>query len=315
MFERRRARILLATLMLVSLVLLTIDERAGAGGALGRVRTGVATVFEPVQDGVATIVRPIGAVLNGVVDLFRLWEENARLKAELEQMRGRRESLEDVTRENESLRALLDMREELSARSGEYRFLPAEVIALAPSNFEWTITLNVGASHGIREGMTVITGKGLVGRIIQVGPISSRGLLAIDRGFSVAVRLARSGEHGILQGGGTDPMQLNLINPEADVAKDDEIVTSTYSNAMFPDGIPVGAVGWVGEKTGLLTREVLVRPYVDFAKLDVVLVILRAPPPAPLPPVRPGPGVAPATGATPGGQPASEAPVGTVPVR
>lgn len=313
MFERRRARILLATLMLVSLVLLTIDERAGAEGPLGRVRTGVATVFEPVQDGVTTIVRPIGAVLDGVVDFFRLRAENARLKAELEQTRGRRQSLEDVTRENESLRALLGMREELSARSGEFRFLPAEVIALAPSNFEWTITLNVGESHGVREGMTAITGRGLVGRIIQVGPISSRVLLAIDRNFSVAVRVARNGEHGYLEGGGTHPMRLNLINPEADVNEEDEIVTSTYSNAMFPDGIPVGGVVSVGEKTGLLNREILVRPYVDFAKLDIVLVILRAPPPAPLPPVRAAPDAVPMPGATPGGPPASDAPRVTVP--
>ncbi len=313
MFERRRARILLATLMLVSLVLLTVDERAGAEGALGRVRTGVSTEFEPVQDGVTTIVRPIGAVLNGVVDFFRLREENARLKAELEQMRGRRESLEDVTRENESLRALLDMREDVGARSDEFQFLPAEVIALAPSNFEWTITLNVGGNHGVREGMTVITGRGLVGRVIQVGPISSRVLLAIDSQFSVAVRIARSGEHGYLQGGGTHPMRLNLINPESDVGEQDEIVTSTYSNAMFPDGIPVGGVASVGEKTGLLNREILVRPYVDFAKLDVVLVILRAPPPAPLPPVRPGPDASPLTEAPPGGLSTGEASAVTLP--
>ncbi len=292
MFERRRARILLATLMLVSLVLLTVDERAGAEGPLGRVRTGVSTVFEPLQDGVTTIVRPIGALLNGVVGFFRLREENARLQDELEQMRGRRESLDDVLRENASLRALLDMREELSGRSDEFRFLPAEVIALAPSNFEWTITLDVGETHGVREGMTVIAGRGLVGRVIQVGPISSRVLLAIDSQFSVAVRIARNGEHGYLQGGGTHPMRLNLINPEADVAQEDEIITSTYSNAMFPDGIPVGGVASVGEKTGLLNREILVRPYVDFAKLDLVLVILRAPPPAPLPPVGPAPDAA-----------------------
>ncbi len=292
MFERRRARILLATLMLVSLVLLTVDERAGAEGPLGRVRTGVSTVFEPLQDGVTTIVRPIGALLNGVVGFFRLREENARLKAELEQMRGRREALDDVLRENASLRALLDMREKLSGRSDEFRFLPAEVIALAPSNFEWTITLDVGDTHGVREGMTVIAGRGLIGRVIQVGPISSRVLLAIDSQFSVAVRIARNGEHGYLQGGGTHPMRLNLINPEADVAQEDEIVTSTYSNAMFPDGIPVGGVASVGEKTGLLNREILVRPYVDFAKLDLVLVILRAPPPAPLPPVGPAPAAA-----------------------
>lgn len=296
MFERRRARIVLATLMLASLVLITIDERAGAEGTLGRVRDGVATVFEPVQDGLAIVLRPVGGFFSGVTDLFRIRSDNARMKAELDQLRDRRRSLEDLARENESLREVLGMRDKLSASNDQYRFLGAQVIALAPSNFEWTITLDAGSNEGIRVGMPVINGDGLVGRVIQVGPNASRVLLAIDRNFSAAVRISRTGQHGYVQGGGTEPMRLNLINPESDVREGDEVVTSTYSNALFPDGIPVGAVDSVGAATNLLNRDVLVRPYVDFTRLDLVLIILQAPPPQPL--LLPPPG-----DATPSGPP------------
>lgn len=288
MFERRRARIVLATLMLASLVLITIDERAGAEGTLGRVRDGVATVFEPVQDGLAIVLRPIGGFFTGVTDLFHLRGDNQRMKAELEQLRDRRRSLEDLARENESLRELLGMRDKLSASNEHYRFLSAQVIALAPSNFEWTITLDAGTNDGIQVGMPVINGDGLVGRVIQVGPTASRVLLAIDRNFSAAVRVSRTRQHAYAQGGGTEPMRLTLINPESDVREGDEVVTSTYSNALFPDGIPVGAVDSVGAPTNLLNRDVRVRPYVDFTRLDLVLIILQAPPPQPL--LLPAPG-------------------------
>jgi rod shape-determining protein MreC len=304
-FERRRARIVLATLMLASLVLITIDERAGAEGTLGRVRDGVATVFEPVQDGLAIVLRPLGGFFSGVTDLFHIRSDNARMKAELDVLRDRRRSLEDLARENESLREVLGMRDKLAAGNDRFRFLTAEVIALAPSNFEWTITLDAGAADGVQLGMTVINGDGIVGRVIQVGPNASRVLLAIDRNFSAAVRVSRTRQHAYAQGGGTEPMRLNLLDPDSDVRQGDEVVTSTYSNAVFPDGIPLGAVDTVGVRTGLLGRDVLVRPYVDFTRLDFVLVILQAPPPQPLLLPAPGEPATPGSGPRPSPSPKS----------
>ncbi|MBW3562902.1 MAG: hypothetical protein KY437_10450, partial [Actinobacteria bacterium] len=89
--------------------------------------------------------------------------------------------------------------------------------------------------------------------------------------------------HG--RGRGTDPMQMTLLDPEAEVRPDDEIVTSSYQQALFPESIPIGAAAEEVEGDGDLTREVGVRPFVDFTGLRTVLVILRAPPPddAPLP--------------------------------
>lgn len=282
MFERRRARVLLAILALVSLALLTLSARGGGEGPLESVRDGIATVFGPVQDGVTSVLRPVGAVFSGVGDLFRLREQNTELQARVEELEQRHRSARDVMRENEELRALLDMRDTLSARDEEYRFQPAVVTGLAPSNFEWTITLNVGTDDGVAKDMPVIDGDGLVGRIIQVGSGWSRALLAIDPNFSVAVRLAGSGEHGYLSGGDTEPMRLTLIDVEAPVEQGDEVVTSTYRSGLFPDGLPIGVVESVGEATGALGRDIRVRPFVDFTRLETVLVILRQPPPAPV---------------------------------
>lgn len=283
MYERRRARILLAILTLAVLAFVTVDARAGEESPLDRVRDGVHTIFGPVQDGLAGVVRPVTLAGETVVDLFRTRSENARLRAELEQERRRTASVGDVTRENEELRALIDAHDELTARSDAYEMIAARVIALGPSNFEWTVTLSVGDRDGVEPGMTVIGGDGLVGRIVHVGPTASRALLAIDRSFSAAVRISRSGEHGFLEGRGPDPMRLTLIDPEGDVQVGDEVVTSTYDDAVFPDGLPIGVVSDAGSPSGLLTREVEVRPYVNFTRLSHVFVILRAPPPSPLP--------------------------------
>lgn len=279
MYERRRARILLAVLTLVSLALITIDARAGEDGPLARVRDGVAAVFGPVQEGIATVLDPVGDAFSGVGELFRLREENARLRAELERLRDRTQSFADVLRENDELREHLEMRETLIGRAPQFEFLTAQVTGFAPSNSEWTVTIDVGTRDGVAKDMTILNGSGLVGRIIQTGPSSSRVLLAVDHTFSAAARVARTGEIGYVRGSGKDPMQMTLLNPEADVRPDDEIVTSSYQSALFPESIPIGAAAEELAGDGDLTREFAVRPYVDFTALDVVVVVLRAPPP------------------------------------
>lgn len=288
MYERRRARVLLSVLTLIVLALVTMDARAGDDSPLHRVRQGASTIFGPLQEGMSAVVRPFTLVTGEVSELLNLREENARLREELEEQRERRRVVADVTRENESLRDLLEVQRDLTATSDEFETITAQVIALAPSNFEWTVTLDVGDEQGVRRGMVVISGDGIVGRVVQAGPRVSRVLLAVDRSFSAAVRLARTGEHGYIEGGGTDPLRLQLLDPEADVRVGDEVVTSSYRNATFPDGLPVGRVDEVGEETGLLVRDVEVRPFVDFTQLTHVLVILRAPPVDPLPLPSPG---------------------------
>ena len=282
MYHRRRSRILLAVLILTALVLITVDFRGGEQGPMWRLRGLATTLFAPVQDGLATVLSPVSDAFASVGDLFRLRSENADLKARLDELSQRHRSFEDLERENEELRKLLAMKD----RTG-FDVLPAQVISLGPSNYEWTVTLDVGADDGVAKDMVVIDGDGLVGRVVQVTPNASRVLLAIDHNFSAASRDARMGETGPVDGRGGDLMVFHPLDPEATIRKGDQVVTAAYDNGLFPSGIPIGQVEDVGEATTLLNRDVLVRPYVDFTRLDHVLVVLHTPP-SPVPSMDPG---------------------------
>lgn len=272
MYNRRRARILLAVLVLAALVLVTVDFRSDGSrgeGPLGALRGGASTVFGPIQDGLATIVRPIGGSIGNVTGLFSARAENAQLRAQLERLQDRRRSYDDVVRENEELRQLLAIQEAIA-----FETAAAQVIASGPSNFEWTVTLDIGSSDGVARDMPVINGDGLVGRVIQTTADSSRVLLAVDPSFQAAAKHAQTGEEGTLQGNGGDPMIFRPLDPESEVEVGDEIVTSLYSNGVFPSGIPIGTVARADEASGLLTRAIRVRPWVDFTRLQSVLVVL-----------------------------------------
>lgn len=259
-------------LVLVSLVLITIDFRS-EDGPLDGLRGVATTVFGPVQRGVGGLVRPIGDAFSSVGELFDLRDENARLRERLEELESRRQSFADLERQNEELRGLLGMRERL----GLDETLVARTISFAPSNYEWVITIDAGSADGVTRNMPVINGDGLVGRVVQVTEHASRVLLAIDPNFAASAQTARQAEVGSIRGRGGDLMLFRPIDPEPVVEPGDEIVTNQYEYGLFPSGIPIGSVEEVGEATTQLEREVLVRPYVDFTRLDVVMVILRVP--------------------------------------
>jgi rod shape-determining protein MreC len=271
-YQRRRARLLLVLLVLTALVLVTVDFRAGEDGPLHRLRGVATTVFQPVQDGLVTVVRPVGELFGGVGDLFRIRAENAELRAQVEALRERRRSVTDLQRENEELRGLLGMRD-----LGQLETVAARTVALGPSNFEWTITIDVGSDDGIRRDMPVVNGDGLVGRVIQVTPNASRVLLTIDPNFGAAARVARHGETGYIDGRGGEPMVFRPLDPEIDIEVGDEIVTSSYQGGIFPGGLRIGTVSVVDDAANRLAREVQVQPYVDFTRLHHVLVVVNAP--------------------------------------
>jgi rod shape-determining protein MreC len=274
-YQRRRARLVLILLIISALVLVTVDFRASeedGEGPLDRLRGVVTTVFRPVQDGLTTLVRPLGDAASSVTDVFALRSENDRLRAQVETLRERHRSVDDLERENTELRELLAIGDR-----AELETVTARTVALGPSYFEWTVTIDVGTDEGVRRGMPVINGDGLVGRVFQTTPSASRVLLAIDPNFFAAARVVEHGEVGNLNGRGGDPMLFNPLDPEAPIEVGDELVTSSYDGGAFPGGIPIGLVADVGDTGTRLTQEVQIRPFVNFTRLDHVLVVVQEP--------------------------------------
>ena len=180
---------LLALLVAAAIALITLDFRGGDDGPLERGRDLATAIVRPLQDGVGTLLSPFSAAGTAITDLFGVRAENQALRERVERLEDRRRVLDDLERENSELRELLAM-----ADRTELDTVAARVVALAPSNFEWTITIDAGSDDGLARGMPVVDGDGLVGRVIQVTPTASRVLLAIDPSFSAAARSATSGE-------------------------------------------------------------------------------------------------------------------------
>ncbi|MFG2328631.1 rod shape-determining protein MreC [Streptomyces sp. NPDC048604] len=274
MRDTRESRLLLVLLVAIAFALITVDIRGGEESPVDGARRAAAAAFGPIENGVATAVDPIGNAIGAVRDsgerhtrLAALEHENAALKAKLGSDARNRSRLAELD-------ALLK-----SAGAGQYGIKAAEVIAIgAAQGFSWTITIDAGADDGIQRDMTVLNGAGLVGRVTTVGPSTATVLLASDPDFTVGTRMEKSNELGFATGQGNGPLLVQLLNGKAKVKPGDRLVTfGSHGSKPFVPGVPVGEVIRVDPAGGDLTRNLYIRPYAGFTKLDIVGVVVQAP--------------------------------------
>ncbi len=273
MRDTRRSRIVFAVLVLMSITLIIFDLRGG--GPTRPLRAVGETVLGTAERAMAGVVVPVRNLLDSLGGMGEassriaaLEQENARLRAELDTVANDRARAD-------ALDALLGL-----VSTNDYQAVPAQVIAVGPAQgFAWTVTIDVGSRDGVERDMSVISGAGLVGRTIDVGPTTSTVLLIVDATSSVGGRLSGTSQIGIVSGTGRqDSLTMQLLDPLAVVAVGDVVVSfGSEGGRPYAPGIPIGVVAEMRGTEGQLTRSAILAPYVDISNLDIVGVVLRAP--------------------------------------
>ncbi len=272
--RNQHARTALAVSVLVSVTLMTVDAAGGSDSPVEPLRTGAAEVFGPLESGLDAAASPVVGLVSGLThtrrlqaDNERLTEDNAALRAELAIGTADRNRLAEY----DGLAAVTD--------GTGFELLPARVIAIGPAQaFRRTVTIGAGRADGVRPDLTVVSGGGLVGRVLSVSRHAATVLLAIDAGSVIGGRLDSSMELGFLRGNGSlgadGRLTLNLVDPDAVPAKGDTIVTwGSRGGSPYVPGVPVGSVRQVQASAGDQSVTATVRPFVDMSALDLVGVV------------------------------------------
>ncbi len=270
----RSTRLLLVTLVSISLLTITVDYREGSSGPLAAAGRAALTVISPMQDAVSRITRPIGNFFSALVHLPSLRAANERLRTQLSRLQSSAAlSSSDEARLKE-LEDILNIRQSLNRPT-----TAALVIGNGVSNFEWTITIDKGSLDGIRVDMPVVGSAGLIGHVVQVAQRSAAVQLIIDPDSAVAGRLVDSRKTGLLSGQGEADLRMGLVDPSTDVKPGEVVETAGYNipgvaSGLYPPGLVIGTVSRVLDDPSALEKFVTVRPAVDFSSLDFVLVVL-----------------------------------------
>lgn len=268
-----RSRFTLLLLVLTSVTVLTLDFRGS--GVVDDLRGGASTVFGPVREAGSWIGRPFADAWNGVFGYDELRSENEDLRARIDELEGNQAQAEDVLRQMEEIEELDDL-----ARWTSLPSVVARVTGGSLSNFQHTVELDKGSEHGLAVGMPVVTGAGLVGRLVQVSGTRSVLQLVSDPGWSFGVRLARSGDVGVAHGTGEgEPLVIDEgIERQVDVNRREAVTTSGFVDSIFPPDIPVGRVAELGVAPDQLSQVITVDLLADIDDLTYVRVLAWTPP-------------------------------------
>ncbi|HAZ7573976.1 rod shape-determining protein MreC [Legionella sp. PATHC032] len=222
------------------------------------VRSGFSLIVSPLQYAVDYPVRVIGWVQSLVSAKKALIDENMRLKYKQTMLEAELQKLIVIQRENSQLKELL-----LTSSKADMRVMAAQILAVDTSQARQVVVLNKGTRDGVYVGQPVLDAKGVMGQVIDVGPMTSTLLLISDSKSAVPVRNNRTGERAILVGT-NDIEELSLINlPKTSSIHPGDVLVTSGLGRRYPEGYPVGRV-----------EEVKSIPGEDFVKVTVSPVAL-----------------------------------------
>jgi rod shape-determining protein MreC len=252
-------------LALVCLGLMVLDHETTQ---LARVRQGLSVAMYPIR---VLVDFPFASWRNlraNFVDRDALLVENQRLKREQLSTSLRLQRLDALEAENERLRELLDSTEVLGKR-----VLIAEILAVDLDPYRQRFNLNRGLADGVFVGQPLLDAHGIVGQVVEVGPLTAEAVLITDADHAVPVSVNRNGLRTIAVGtGDSNRLRLPYLTNSADIEVGDLLVSSGLGG-VFPSGYPLGKVIEVRIRPGQSFAEVIAAPISALDRDQEVLLV------------------------------------------
>ena len=276
--RRSRTGVWFAALTVTSLLMLLVSRTEPAVA----VQEVTSQLLNPLRSAISSGAQGIGGVFRTIGEIERLRRDNDQLRRDLERAERRLVALEEAARQNRTLRELLGVAEQLP-----FEFLPAAIISRDPSNFTSEIGIDVGAEDGLQAGMVVVGGAdgaaAVIGTVSHVADGHARVQLVIDTRSTVIAVDQQTRALGVVEGRLGGQLVLTGVPVTEPLAEGDAVVTaglevSETARSRFPAGLLIGRIMAVEQDSNGLTQTAFVRPAVNFARLEQVLVITgRAP--------------------------------------
>jgi len=229
----------------------------------------VLKVFSPINRGISLATDNMRNYIRAIAEFKRVEEENKKLKEKIEATLQENAILKEKLIAYNRLKELLELKESFS-----YEMIPSWVISREPGNWFNSVIIDRGRVDGVKENMAVATYYGLVGRIVSVDSRTAKVLLILDQRSAVGGMIQRSRDIGVVKGSESNYCYMEYLSHDADIKVNDIIITSGLGS-IFPKGIKIGRVVGVEKEKHALFQDVLIRPEVDFTKLEEVFVVKK----------------------------------------
>ena len=262
-----RVRVVLVIAVLLAALLAVISSLTGLN--FGET---VQSMLAPLRAGVSELKDQAEQLYSYMFNYEALQAENAALREKIAQMEDNARVADSVSRENDRLRALLD----LQNAHEDYELVDAYIIAWGSNDWTNTLTINRGSNLGIEPGMCAITANGeVVGLVTEVGSNYAIIKTVLDSSLGISATIASSGYNGMVQGnytsGNEDLLRMNYLPSAAVIRNNDQVVTS--GSTTYPRDLILGYVVDAGFADTGIAKYALLRPAADIDTLEQVFIL------------------------------------------
>jgi len=242
----------------------------------------IASFFKPfpehLRESFFSVSKPVLLAGESVRDFFSgsmagfrkilfLYKENEELKKEADLLEKEVISLQEMEKENDRLRSLLEFKKVTPSRT-----IACEIIARDVSHLSNWAVLDKGSRDGLRKDMPVVNQQGLVGKVAAVSAHTARVILLTDVESGVSGIIQNGRDTGLIHGDGTPLLKMKFLDLNSDI-KMGERVLSSGLGGIYPKGVPIGTIHSVEREKSGLYLSAMVKPLVAFSKLEEVLCL------------------------------------------
>lgn len=223
---------------------------------------------------IAVPTTAIGQTANSIGNLLDTFEENRTLKSKLDQFAQDKVRLQTVEEENRSLKKQLGLQATLT----DYKTVSAVTISRSPTTWQSQLVINKGTNTGLKKGMPVLSGAGIIGRISEVNTTNAKVALISDTSedanrFAITIKGGSGDVNGIVTGFNREKNQLIMGQVTSDsTIKSSDLVETSGLGGVIPAGLYVGKVARVTKDDYGLSKRIYIEPAADLGNITTVMV-------------------------------------------
>lgn len=265
-------RYLFIAMIVICLILLIVSYRFS--DSLGPVKSVAGNVITPMQVGINRIGSFFTSKLDYLKKVDDLIAKNKELTDKLNEVSYENKLLLQGKYELDNFRKLYN----LDQTYADYPKVAARVISKDTNNWYSKFKIDKGSDDGIKPGMNVMAGNGLVGIITKTGKNYADVRSIIDDSSDVRGMFLDNSETCTVKGNlkllDEGHIEVTDIKKGSSIQDGYEVVTS-YTSQKYHPGILIGYVSGIKVDPSNMTESGYLTPAVDFSKLDMVLIITR----------------------------------------
>ena len=258
---------------MIVLSLNRIPDRPGLDPGRRFLEVWLMTALTPFQWATAKVTSGIGSTWNRYVSLKDARIENEQLRNEVYTLGAKLLESEEKQRLAEQLQGF----DEWQTNAKE-SVTVARVIARDANQWFGSVVIDKGTIAGVQKNQPVITRDGLVGRIVSVGPLSSRVLLLTDERHgagAIVGQLAESRLLGVVKGKSAARCEIKFVESPKEIQTGELVITSGQ-DGVYPRGLVIGRMR-IAEGTTIASSILEIEPAANLEKLDLVAVLAVKP--------------------------------------